>query len=120
MKAVAPTMLSSSNVPQPEFACWCPSSPSAASSAAYSASDSPFMSRCCQSMFTCTFSIPWVRSLWITCSVMPTLRMRIFIAGSEFLCSRKSLTPCFPQTSAACPIPSRNHAQLSAYGVWNG
>ena len=29
MNAVAPTMLSSSNVPQPEFACWCPSRPSA-------------------------------------------------------------------------------------------
>jgi hypothetical protein len=30
------------------------------------------------------------RSLWITCSVIPMFRMRIFIAGSEFLCSRKS------------------------------
>ena len=37
MNAVAPTMLSSSNVPQPELACWWPSRPSASSSAAYSA-----------------------------------------------------------------------------------
>src|SRR5262252_2204459 len=57
MNAVAPTMLSSSKVPQPEFACWWPSSPCAASIAAYSPSDSPFISRCCQSMFTCTFVI---------------------------------------------------------------
>ncbi len=90
MNAVAPTMLSSSKVPQPELACWWPSSPSASSSAAYSARFSPFMIRCCQSMLTLTLSTPWARSLWITCSVMPMLRMRIFIAGSEFLCSRKS------------------------------
>ena len=32
-------------------------------------------------------------SVWITCSVMPMLRIRIFIAGSEFLCSRKTVTP---------------------------
>src|SRR5205807_1260075 len=56
MNAVAPTMLSSSNVPQPEFACWWPSSPSAASIAAYSPRLSPFMSRCCQSMLTLTLS----------------------------------------------------------------
>ena len=58
MNAVAPTMLSSSNVPQPEFACWWPSSPSEASSAAYSGRCSPFMSRCCQSMLIWTLSIP--------------------------------------------------------------
>src|SRR3954467_11845703 len=51
------------------------------------------MIRCCQSILTLTLSMPCARSLWITCSVMPMLRMRIFIAGSEFLCSRKSLTP---------------------------
>ena len=44
-------------------------------------------------MFTLTFVIPWARSVWITCSVMPTFRMRIFIAGSEFLCSRKRSVP---------------------------
>src|SRR5919108_1617487 len=82
MNAVAPTMLSSSKVPQPEFACWWPSTPSAARSAAYSPRLSPFMIRCCQSMFTLTLSRPCARSLWITCSVMPMLRMRIFIAGS--------------------------------------
>ena len=120
MNAVAPTMLSSSNMPQPEFACWWPSSPSAASSAAYSARFSPFMIRCCQSMFTLTLSSPRARSVWITWSVIPMLRMRIFIAGSEFLCSRKRWTPCSRQRSAASPIPSMSHAQLSAYGVWNG
>ena len=120
MNAVAPTMLSSSKSPQPEFACWCPSSPSAASSAAYSARFSRFMIRCCQSMLTLTLSRPWARSLWITCSVIPMLRIRIFIAGSEFLCSRKSRIPCSRQRCAACPIPSTNQAQLSAYGVWNG
>ena len=46
-------------------------------------------------MFTWTFVIPRSRSLWITCSVMPMFRIRIFIAGSEFLCSRKSFRPCF-------------------------
>ena len=114
MNAVAPTMLSSSNVPQPEFACWCPSNPSAASMAAYSPSDSPFMIRCCQSMLTWTFSMPWARSLWMTCSVMPMLRIRIFIAGSLFLCSRNSLRPCLAHTSAAWPTASMNQPQLSA------
>ena len=33
-------------------------------------------------------SSPWRRSVWITWSVIPMLRIRIFIAGSEFLCSR--------------------------------
>ena len=93
MNAVAPTMLSSSNVPQPEFAWWWPISPSAESIAAYSARFSPFMIRCCQSMLTLTLSMPRPRSVWITCSVMPMLRMRIFIAGSEFLCSSHSSTP---------------------------
>ena len=58
---------------------------------AYSARFSPFISRCCQSMLTFTLSIPCARNVWITCSVMPTFRMKIFIAGSEFLCSRKTL-----------------------------
>ena len=120
MNAVAPTMLSSSKVPQPEFACWWPSKPSAASSAAYSARFSPFMIRCCQSMFTCTLSIPSVRSLWITCSVMPMLRMKIFIAGSEFLCSRNTVTPRSRACCADSPTPSTNRRHESAYGVWNG
>ena len=47
-------------------------------------------------------------------------RIRIFIAGSEFLCSRNSLTPCSRQTVAASPIPSISHRHESAYGVWNG
>ena len=114
MNAVAPTMLSSSNVPQPEFACWWPSSPSAASSAAYSARFSPFMIRCCQSMLTCTLSIPCARSVWITWSVMPMFRMKIFIAGSEFLCSRKSVTPLSAQRLATWPTPSMNRAHESA------
>ena len=88
--------------------------------AAYSPSDSPFMIRCCQSMLTWTFVIPRARRVWITCSVMPMLRMKIFIAGSEFLCSRKSLTPCLAQISAASAIPSMNHSHACAYGVWNG
>jgi hypothetical protein len=46
--------------------------------------------------------------------------MKIFIAGSEFLCSRKRRTPCSRQRSAASPIPSTSHLQLSGYGVWNG
>ena len=56
----------------------------------------------------------------MTCRVIPTFRMRIFIAGSEFLCSRKSRIPCSRQRCAACPTPSMSHAQESAYGVWNG
>ena len=71
-------------------------------------------------MFTWTLSSPCARSLWITCRVIPMFRIRIFIAGSEFLCSRKSLIPWSRQRSAVCPMPSTNHAQLSAYGVWNG
>ena len=71
-------------------------------------------------MLTLTLSSPWVRSLWITCSVMPTFRMRIFIAGSEFLCSRKSEIPWSLQRWAAWPIPSTSQAHDSAYGVWNG
>jgi hypothetical protein len=102
MKAVAPTMLSSSKMPQPELACWWPSRPSAASRAAYSGRCSPFMSRCCQSMLTETLSIPGARSLWMTCSVIPMLRMKIFIAGSEFLCSRKSFLPWPASAVAAC------------------
>ena len=120
MNAVAPTMLSSSNVPHPEFACMWPSRPSAASRAVHSARLSPFMIRCCQSMLTRMLSTPRARSEWITCRVMPMSRMRIFIAGSEFLCSRKSMTPPSWQARAASSMPSRNHAQLSAYGVWNG
>ena len=42
------------------------------------------------------------------------------LAGSEFLCSRKSFTPWRPQISAASAIPSRNHSHDCAYGVWNG
>ena len=104
-------MLSSSNVPQPEFACWCPRSPSAARRAAYSASDSPFISRCCQSMLTLTLVMPRVRSVWMTCSVIPMFRMRIFIAGSEFLCSRKSVMPRSAHRVATSPTPSTKRAQ---------
>ena len=71
-------------------------------------------------MFTLTFVIPWARSVWITWSVIPMLRMKIFIAGSEFLCSRNSSTPCLAQMSAASAIPSMNHSHDWAYGVWNG
>ena len=71
-------------------------------------------------MLTLTFVIPCSRSLWITCRVMPMLRMKIFMAGSEFLCSRKSETPWSAQRCAASPMLSTNHFQLSAYGVWNG
>ena len=111
MNAVVPTMLSSSKVPQPEFACWWPSRPSAASSAAYSARLSPFMIRCCQSMLTLTLSMPCLRSVWITCSVIPMFRIRIFIAGSEFLCSRKTRDARSFARCAAWPIPSTNRAQ---------
>ena len=58
--------------------------------------------------------------MWITCSVMPMLRMRIFIAGSEFLCSRKTVTPLPAAYCADSPTPSMNRAHDSAYGVWNG
>ena len=72
-------------------------------------------------MFTLTLSIPWRRSLWITCSVMPTLRMKIFIAGSEFLCSRKSVTPRSAHDARDLRRRRRaNRAHDSAYGVWNG
>ena len=46
--------------------------------------------------------------------------MRIFIAGSEFLCSRKIVTPSSFARRAASPIPSTSHRHESAYGVWNG
>jgi hypothetical protein len=46
--------------------------------------------------------------------------VRIFIAGSEFLCSRKSFTPLVAHVSAASAIPSTNHSHDSAYGVWKG
>ena len=71
-------------------------------------------------MLTWTLSSPWRRSVWITWSVIPTLRIRIFIAGSEFLCSRNSVIPRSRHRFAAWPIPSRNQAQVSVYGVWNG
>ena len=71
-------------------------------------------------MFTCTPSMPSRRRVWITCSVIPMLRMKIFIAGSEFLCSRKSRMPRSLQRSASSAIPSRNQPQQRAYGVWNG
>ena len=71
-------------------------------------------------MLTLTFEIPRVRRVWITCSVMPTLRIRIFIAGSEFLCSRKTVTPRSAACEAASPTPSTNRSHDSAYGVWNG
>ena len=58
--------------------------------------------------------------MWITCSVIPMFRMKIFIAGSEFLCSRKIVTPRSFARCAACPIPSMNRAHDSWYGVWNG
>ncbi len=47
-------------------------------------------------------------------------RIRIFIAGSEFLCSSRSRTPWSRQISAASWIPSISQRQESAYGVWNG
>ena len=65
-------------------------------------------------MLTWTFVIPSARSLWMTCSVMPMLRIRIFIAGSLFLCSRNSFLPCLSQISAAWPTASMNQPQLSA------
>ena len=71
-------------------------------------------------MFTVTLSIPCARSVWITCSVIPMFRIRIFIAGSEFLCSRKTVTPRSFARCAAWPIPSTNRAHDSLYGVWNG
>ena len=61
------------------------------------------MIRCCQSMFTLTLSWPRSPSSWITNSVIPMFRIRIFIAGSEFLCSSQSSWPAslsVPATSA--------------------
>jgi hypothetical protein len=71
-------------------------------------------------MLTLTLSRPCARSEWMTCSVMPMFRIRIFIAGSEFLCSRNRRTPWSAHRCAASPTPSINHRQLSAYAVWNG
>ena len=71
-------------------------------------------------MLTLTLSIPCRRSVWITCRVMPMLRMKIFIAGSEFLCSRKTVTPRSRACWADSPTPSMNRAQDDAYGVWKG
>ena len=65
--------------------------------------------------------MPCARSLWITCSVIPMFRIRIFIAGSEFLCSRNTVTPLLGfACCAASPTPSMNRAHDSRYGVWNG
>ncbi len=71
-------------------------------------------------MFTWTLWSPSSRSLCATNMHMPMLRIRIFIAGSEFLCSSSSFTPCSAQICAASLIPSINHRQESTYGVWNG
>ena len=71
-------------------------------------------------MFTLTFVMPCARSVWITCSVIPTFRMRIFIAGSEFLCSRKRSVPFSAHRLATWPMPSMKRAHVSPYGVWNG
>ena len=71
-------------------------------------------------MLTVTLSIPSRRSEWITCSVIPMFRIRIFIAGSEFLCSRKTFTPRSFACCAAWPTPSTKRAHDSLYGVWNG
>ena len=71
-------------------------------------------------MFTFTFTIPRCLRLWITCRVMPMLRMKIFIAGSEFLCSSNSVTPRSAQREAISATPSMKRAHDSAYGVWNG
>ena len=71
-------------------------------------------------MLTFTLSIPCARSVWITWRVMPMFRMKIFIAGSEFLCSRKSVVPLSAQRLATWPTPSMKRAHDSAYGVWNG
>ena len=60
--------------------------------------------------------MPSARSLWMTCSVIPTLRIMIFIAGSEFLCSRKSFTPCSAHACAASPMPSISHFHESRVG----
>ena len=79
------------------------------------------MIRCCQSMLTFTLSMPCARSVWITCSVMPMLRMRIFIAGSEFLCSRKTVHAVLGgRLARPGRSPSMKRAHDSAYGVWNG
>ena len=46
-------------------------------------------------MLTCRLVVSTPRALtfWIVKSVMPMFCMSIFIAGSEFLCSRKTFTP---------------------------
>jgi len=46
--------------------------------------------------------------------------MKIFIAGSEFLCSRKSVVPFSAHRAATWPTPSMKRAHDSRYGVWNG
>ncbi len=56
-------------------------------------------------MFTCTLSIPWARRVWITCSAIPMLRMKIFIAGSEFLCSKNTVTPRVFRMGGRCGDP---------------
>ena len=50
----------------------------------------------------------------MTNSVIPMFRIRIFIAGSEFLCSSQSGWPCSSSVAAICPSPSMNRSQLSA------
>ena len=47
-------------------------------------------------------------------------RIRIFIAGSEFLCSRNTVTPWSVACWADSPTPSMKRAHDSVYGVWNG
>jgi hypothetical protein len=65
-------------------------------------------------MLTWTLSNPWARSLWMMCSAIPMLPMWIFIAGSEFLCSRKSFTPRSAHTCAASAMPSTSQRHESA------
>ena len=80
------------------------------------------MIRCCQSIFTSRreVSTPSSFTLVITNRVIPILRIRIFIAGSEFLCSRNTFTFLSAAWAVISPTASTNRFQVSAYGRWNG
>ena len=106
MNAVAPTMLSSSNVPQPEFACWWPSSPR----------DGEQRRVLRQRLAVHDQVLPVHVHLDVVVaalaaargsrsSVIPMFRIMIFIAGSEFLCSSQSSWPRLAELPGDLPEP---------------
>ena len=121
MNAVAPTMLSSSNVPQPEFACWWPSSPSAASSAAYSAEVLAVHDQ----VLPVHVDLDVVEAL--PAERVDHVQRHADVAHEDLhrglgvlVLEEDRDAPLLRARRAACPTPSMNRAHDSLYGVWNG